>query len=215
MKLGRNKMIKKKKTHSILKKEDWYDYLILLYFGDDNPLSGCINKAYRDFNRTLHGLGKHKNNEILFEEGKSYLKSRIRALKKISDVIDQSKFDRWHHTTCKGLIRTYKKYKYSFFTIGQAQKWINMTLKYIFTMSTKRLSGFEEIYPFCHAPVDNIILEELIEYDAPGISCRWSRLNDYEEYIRLQKWIRNNFDTVPLDTEFKMWKGEQLNLMRY
>jgi len=31
------------------------------YFGNNEPLTNCINRAYRDFNRTLHGYGLHPN----------------------------------------------------------------------------------------------------------------------------------------------------------
>jgi hypothetical protein len=204
----------KTKFQSILSKDDWYAYLILLYFGDGNPLSSCINRAYRDFNRTLHGLGQHKNNELIFEKATAYLKYRLRILKNNANGINQVKFDRWHRNTCTGLINVYKELNYSHFTFGQAQKWINMTLKYIFTMGPKKISGFKKVYPFCHAPIDNIILDTLLEYNAPKISCKWSRLKNYEEYFTIQLWLRNSFETVPLDTEFKMWKGENLKVLK-
>ena len=59
-----------------LKRADWIHYLFQLYFGSEEPLSCCLDRAYRDFNRTLHGIGKHKKNKELYEEGKEYLKKQ-------------------------------------------------------------------------------------------------------------------------------------------
>jgi hypothetical protein len=42
---------------SLLTRSDYEDYLVYLYFDTSTSyLVGCINRAYRDFNRTLRGL---------------------------------------------------------------------------------------------------------------------------------------------------------------
>ena len=192
----------------VLNRTDWTQYLIQLYFGKGEPLSCCLDRAYRDFNRTLHGIGKQKNNEDLYFEGKRYLRGRIVLLKNKANETDQAKFDNWHKNTCHGLCNLYKKNKFALFHIGQAQKWVNMTLKYIFTYGEDKLPGYTKIYNFCHVPIDNIILKKLKEYDSPVISGKWSRINSYESYYKLQQWFREKFELIPLEAEFKLWQGE-------
>jgi hypothetical protein len=92
--------------------------------------------------------------------------------------------------------------------VGQAQKWVNVTLKDVFTFGEARLPGFGHIYQFCHVPLDNIFIQYLAPYHPPKLSARWSRIRDYQEYWGFQRWIRNSFTTGPLDTEFLIWLGK-------
>lgn len=53
--------------HSILTRADYEDYLVYLYFGSaPDLLTRCLNRAYLDFNRTLHGMGIVDSHEALF-----------------------------------------------------------------------------------------------------------------------------------------------------
>ena len=36
------------------------------------------------------------------------------------------------------------------------------------------------------------------------------RLDDYDEYINRQKWIRETFGGGPLEIEFRLWLGEEI-----
>lgn len=192
----------------VLTQADWTQYLIHLYFGKGEPLSCCLDRAYRDFNRTLHGIGNTKNNEELYAAGKRYLRDRIVLLRKKTDDIDQAIFDNWHKNTCHGLCELYEKNQFANFHIGQAQKWVNMTLKYIFTYGEKKLPGYSKNYNFCHVPIDNVILDEIEKYNAPAILGKWSRISSYDEYFKLQRWFRKKFELIPLEAEFKLWQGE-------
>jgi hypothetical protein len=53
-------------AHSTPTRADYENYLVYLYFGSDQDLlKACINRAYRDFNRPLHGFGKFENADEL------------------------------------------------------------------------------------------------------------------------------------------------------
>lgn len=188
------------------------EYLIRLYFGkSDYLLDACINRAYRDFNRTIHGIDRLETKDQLHKEASGYIKNSFSDIQTgCACIAEQEEFDRWHQSTCSDLSRYYNKHGYSSFSVGQAQKWINMTFKYIFTMGENRIQGFDNIYRFCHIPLDNIILQKLRDdHGFLGLSCAWSRLDDYDEYLSCQKWIRQTFAELPLDVEFKLWmKGE-------
>ena len=86
------------------------------------------------------------------------------------------------------------------FTYGQAQKWVNMTLKYLWLldMLPKDLSEAK-----LHVPVDSFILEALKEtqqFNTEGNKITgsyyyngeaWSAISEYKNYKNLQDGIRN------------------------
>lgn len=197
-----NEILEKKKKYSTITEKDQKDFLLFLYFGKNkNYLDNCIDRAYRDFNRTLHGFDNHKYKEIILEKAKAYLKEEIIGIKDNNNIISQEDFDKWHKTICYGLKNIFAEFEY--FYIGQAQKWINMSLKYIFVHDETRLDGFNKIYEYCHIPIDNIILSKL---DYPRVTSTWSRINNYDIYLDFQKYIRTRAeDETPLDFEFRLF----------
>jgi hypothetical protein len=197
---------------STLTRTDYENYLIYLYFGSDQDLlKACINRAYRDFNRTMHGFGKFEKAGQLYDEAVVLLKKSLDSLKLLSSTQSMTAevFDNWHKTTCKEITSLFDEQGFHLF-IGQAQKWVNMTLKYIFTVGEQRIEGFSFAYPFCHVPLDNILLEKLKKYDFPALKCAWSRLDNYEEYLQRQNWLRQKFTLAPMDVEFMLWLGQEI-----
>ena len=196
---------------TIITRTDYENYLIYLYFGEDSDLIGaCMQRAYRDFNRTLHGFGRLKNKKEIYKKAESILRDCLENLKSsISDECSDKAFDNWHQETCNSLISVFAKNGHYLY-VGQAQKWINMTLKYIFTVGEKRITGFTSVYPHCHIPLDNILLEKLATYDFPRLSSAWSRLDSYAEYLEKQKWVRQRFSLIPMDLEFQLWMNQSI-----
>jgi hypothetical protein len=88
----------------------------------------------------------------------------------------QKDFDEWHRGACERLAAIYGERGYKSFFVGHAQKWLNMTFKYIYVMGEQRLPGFGHLYDLCHMPLDNILMDSLRRYDFPGLPCAWSRL---------------------------------------
>ena len=59
---------------SILTRDDYEAYLIRLYFGKrDSYLLDCMQRAYRDFNRTLHGLRALESRQELHTHAQLHL----------------------------------------------------------------------------------------------------------------------------------------------
>lgn len=187
-----------------LAERDCKDFLLFLYFGRNKDyLENCIDRAYRDFNRTIHGFANNKNKDNILKESKAYLKKALIEIKNNNIITSQADFDTWHESTCYNLLKIFDKYEYSNFNIGQAQKWINMSLKYIFLYDETRIDGFNSIYQYCHIPIDNIILNK---FEYKKFNTSWSRINDYNAYIRFQKYIREVVtDEIPLDFEFRLF----------
>ena len=201
---------------SVLSRFDYEDYLIRLYFrATDDYLGVCIDRAYLDISRTLHGLGKLASKEELHRQARSTLWHLFTDLR--NDTVQsggQDAFDGWHRAQVENLCALYAAHGYQRMFVGQAQKWLNMAFKYIFTMGERRLPGYGKVYPFCHAPLDNVVIEHLAVYGLPALPCAWSRLNDYDEYLAYQRWIRRRFTLVPLDVGFLLWLDKEENADR-
>ncbi len=86
-----------------------------------------------------------------------------------------------------------------------------MTFKYIYVLGENRILGYRDLYQLCHVPFDNILIKRLGKYGFPRLSKSWSRLDDYDEYLSHQEWIRRRFSLVPLDVEFILWMGKDVD----
>jgi hypothetical protein len=190
---------------------DQYEYLLRLYFGSDSDrLSSCIARAYRDFNRTLHGFGQVSESKGIHTQGSAVVRSFLTGLVDSgSGCRDQESFDDRHKNACTNLCSTYSRAGFDKFRVGQAQKWLNMALKYVFVFREKRLPGYSPVFNLAHIPLDNIILDSFRKRhsDAPCLGTAWSRISSYEEYMGVQRWVRSTFpNSVPLAVEFALWQ---------
>lgn len=189
---------------------DQFEYLLRLYFGrdpdrlfgrDPDRLSRCIGRAYRDMNRTLHGLAEVPERDRLHDQASAVVRMFLTGLSGAS--LDRATFDRRHRAACTKLCSTYSKNGYAEFRVGQAQKWLNMALKYVFVFGQDRLPGYAGVYELAHIPLDNVILGQLRGYGVPRLTSPWSRLAKYKEYMGIQRWVRWKFPgSAPLAVEF-------------
>ncbi len=186
---------------------DYENFLVRLYFGPEKDYLGlCIERAYLDFGRTIHGIGKIGDGGIRHQAAVNMMRDFFAVLASSKAKPDQQQFDQWHRDACDKLKKLYAEHNYREFYFGQAQKWLNMTLKYIFVMGHDRLPDYEGLYELGHVPLDNIIIEGFKKHNPPPLSGSWSRLDDYEEYLGYQQWIRITFpDSSPLAVEFHLW----------
>ena len=193
-------------------REDYFDFLVRCYFGEGkNLLLLCVQRAYLDLNRTLHGFASHSGAEGLRKQAHQCLATSVIKLKKIES--SKRRFDLWHRKTCSEVRELYRAGGFERFTFGQAQKWVNMTLKYVFSLGDARLPGFQSHYPFAHVPIDNVFVEAALPYGGPSLPVPWSRLDDYAVYMDFQTKYRFIFDgSAPLAAEFRLWiTGETAN----
>lgn len=181
---------------------DQFEYLLRLYFGSDSDrLSCCIGRAYRDLNRTLHGFAKVPKGVGIRARASAVVRAFLTHLGGTS--LDQAEFDRRHQAACTELCSIYSAAGFAAFRVGQAQKWLNMALKYVFAFGQDRLPGYADVFGLAHIPLDNIILDELRGYGVPRLTTPWSRLDKYEEYMGIQHWVRSAFPgSTPLAVEF-------------
>ena len=179
------------------------DYMYFVYFGDSSdPYKAAVRRAYLDFNRTLHAFGENKQRQQTYAQAEQQLIAQIQSV--LSGLVDgQAQYDQWHRECCDRLIATFAEVGQHKLYYGQAQKWINMALKYLFVLDRDLTS---RNYQYFHIPIDNIVLEKLTAMDHPPVlTAAWSRIDSYEEYFAFQTWYRTAFAGIPMDNEFVLW----------
>lgn len=205
-------------------------FLLYGYFGfdigelkDDNSIKEkCAHRAYLDLNRTLsYNDGDGKRKEFTEEVEKEI----IGAINKYDVKTD---FDDWHNRVCKDIMDKAKSKKLlnKDLNYGQAQKWLNMTLKYLWMLGILNKNIDENKL---HVPIDNFIFQAI--YEGVAIKCTnnlkdnikkikenenyrfvgngknecpWSKLSD-ADYKLIQDELRNSVDIPPIEWESKAW----------
>ena len=163
-----------------IKDEELLKFLKFSYFGTlTNLKEATANRAYRDMCRTIRFDG-------LCEDSRLNLKIEVNSelITKIENLAEN--FDTWHKEVCNLIVEKYKDHGIKL-TYGQAQKWVNMTIKYLYILNEHT---FDNVFDFLHIPVDNYIFKaakEKLGIDNP--KKPWSKL-DETEYFEYQKAIR-------------------------
>lgn len=208
------------------------EFLKYTYFnitkGDsmNDILIKCAEKAYLDLCRTIKFNTDNKDTK------KSAKLKICEMLVHECDILEnavkdsdekQNAFDREHKRICEEIINTYSEI--SEFTYGQAQKWLNMMLKYV--LMTAEDSALKN---YLHIPVDSYIMQAVGSDDTKLKHCLklecvpkkdgtvgkysesaskpWSKWN-YEEYIDFQNCIRKAISesdySSPIEWENAAW----------
>lgn len=216
------------KAKNKIDEKDILEFFKYSYFGNlKDPIEAASNRAYRDMCRTLDFKNITENDKTNFKkEVKAILKNIMKNEDKnqnINNIKNQDEFDTWHQGICDKIIKKSKKIEKIKetdegkeekiqFTYGQAQKWVNMTIKYLYMLNDHT---FDNVFDFLHVPVDNYIFKAVkdeLKIKKPTKKS-WSRWDNYEEYLKYQNDIRKNLkkekkEISPLRWEFENWLNE-------
>ena len=199
--------------------------LIAFYFGPTVATSrpettevviAASHRAYRDLNRTLTGFGSYRDRESLRNEVHASISEFIST---VGAVKTQEEFDKHHQDQCEKICKLFERVEISNHTFnfhpGQAQKWLNMTLKYLAVLDHPQV---QRVYEYLHVPIDKFVyeaaLKEGIKRPLPNPksstrSTAWSRLT-YKQYWDYQQELRKlvgptKEHATPLDWEAAVW----------
>ena len=138
----------------------------------------CAHKAYGDLSRTIGyclstneiekkkkdpEVQKYNNQKNMFKnEVCEYIGGQISVLLENVRGKGCTEFDTWHSEICNEIIKKAKDKEglVKDFNYGQAQKWVNMTIKYMdVTGLWDDCEAYKHLRTICHIPVDSYILE--------------------------------------------------------
>ena len=155
-------------------------FLIECYFGDiSDPILATINRAYLDMQ--AHTVSGDKEN-VIFPKRKAvteYLYNRLQSINK------NDNYNNWHKETANHI----KTFIYRKMSYGQIQKWINMSVKYLYTLKQLGVDGISDSFDVdqrskFHAPIDSYVLNELKVKEEV-----WSSISNYDSYDKYRKMI--------------------------
>lgn len=167
-------------------------------------------------------------------KAKEYVKKEVNDYLNGSPFSSEFDYDKWHEEICSTLADPTKHFKNysahrksskdkfknkSGFTIGNAQKFLNMLMKDLYaclSVDSKFLPLYEDYFKFCHMPLDSYILRFVddIRYregiKAPTRTYTWGNIASCLDYMNEQNDIRNyvkkyNPSVTVLQTEFVIW----------
>jgi len=153
-------------------------FIIQCYFGDiEDPYLAAIDRAYIDMQTHTVSAGKEQIFEMRYKESE-YLYERLK------DIQKEDSYDVWHEKTAHGMKRISPPVELSY---GQIQKWINMSVKYLYSFKSLGLQTVDDYFVIhkseFHAPLDSYVLDHL------KVSDKWSQIPSYERYKEIEKLI--------------------------
>lgn len=220
----------------------------------DITLKACVIRAYLDMCRSIRNYKfKAKNLQYIKKNDKQkaeketfiakiddFIKDVVAIFKsKLNYIVKHPEgFNKYHEKICDSIIETAETFSYKkilfeenkgSITYGQAQKWVNMTFKYLLILDVYNIKA---IYKNLHIPIDNNILKELYEgdpnreyngfliriadrqnqeYYIKNIknkkSYKWSTIQSYTDYNNFREGIEAciDEDKFPIEWEADVW----------
>lgn len=208
----------------------------------EEAMKYCVGLAYGDLRRTL----MFKKVEIEDEKNKIENKKADFRNKMYRLIIDwirkeifslndpKSQFNDKHRAICEKIkTEATNSALFDQFYLGQAQKWLNMTLKNILLLNLCPDKMTDDLITSLHVPVDSIVIREAwelkdVEFPQIGLTrpkhktgkdqgkpryesveC-WSRWDDYNDYLKFQKTLKTAADRLnksPIEWEFYAWSA--------
>lgn len=150
---------------------DATNFLLYSYFGmdpeklkekkDEEVINNCAKKAYLDLCRTLRFNDKDETKHQTFRDDICKLiEEKIYGL--LQNMSNKKfDFDKEYYDILDYIQREGEKKKdvlKKTFTYGQAQKWLNMTMKYMWLLGLWE-NKFNNVLSALHVPVDSYIIE--------------------------------------------------------
>lgn len=212
------------------RKENAIAFMMFTYFGITSAdisayvEEAVVDRAYRDAASHVLSL---KNKEKQSEAKDDAKKTIIDSIEELQEC--KLNYNTWHEELCNKLVNMYSNYEYNKgyeFTYGIAQKWVNMTIKYFYIVYFLcKACGYDNMdfqlkygqminkyIPDFHVPIDGYIIKVAKnDFGIGGGFDRWSKIDNYNDYIEFQRNIKkqdrfcNNSNYSPIDWESTAW----------
>ncbi|MCI9448922.1 MAG: hypothetical protein HFE30_01550 [Clostridiales bacterium] len=165
----------------------------------DDIYERSSNRAYLDLCRTLRLNGVDMTAHRIAVT--NMLREQIISL--LASSVDQVSYDTWHKDTCGEIVEYFSSLDIGF-TYGHAQKWVNMTMKYLYILDE---ANFSDVFDFLHIPIDSLIIDlATSELSVSKPKFAWSKIPDYDTYFSYQTKLRDSIkDISPMRWEMKAW----------
>ena len=192
----------------MIKKNDILSFYRALVFADTtDTITAASKKAYRDFCRTIE-FKQRGDHSVSVESAISVLRL---GLKQVDCIQSQDSYDLWHKDICGDIAKAFKD---ASLNLGQTQKWVNMTMKYLLALDEQSIV---RLTPMLHVPIDSVVLANS-GYSKINELSTWSQITDWEDYINFQVYLREKVrkqNVSPMEWEFGIWNNSHLQNTRH
>ena len=172
-------------------------------------IEGDSKRAKKNRDNIKSAIENHIKSSFVNED--NYSLTNLLAIK------DPEDFNKWHSDVCKRIVdincvikgleavdktkseveiskllgHMDKKESRNVFTYGQAQKLVNMMLKYLYIYyQCEGWDDLEKLRSFFHVPIDSYVLKAAFDRNDKYNEKAWSKFDDYEkDYMSCQKEI--------------------------
>ena len=193
---------------------------------NDEVYTAAVKLGYLDMCRTCHGIGA-KVSDAQREESFKNLGGKIKSLLRDNSIDSQEAFDAKHKELCHYYMKLLSDNQYVI-KYGQAQKVVNMALKYLFCCED---ASSNPVFQYCHMPLDGLIMnwckdwcKKEYKISVNSDKDAWSKLSK-EKYTDITKAIfcklKSSSDVkysiggektilpkIPLEAELVIWREE-------
>ena len=189
-----------------------WDTMVYLYFGNTaNPYKAASRRAYLDLCRTIKFAPSSNEEERVQArtDVDDMIENKVKAIAN-AGITNQDGYDEWHKAICEELVDRYAKVCGDQFYTCQAQKWVNMTIKYLYLIDSDLVRLIKD---FAHVPLDNYVFAAAryrLGLFSDGL-IPWSKIKDYSVYLNYQKELKKAVEplnTSPLQWELSYWLAE-------
>lgn len=196
------------------------DFLLFSYFGitsdsgKEEMIYACIKRAYLDTCRTIT-FPARKDFKKDDAKGQYFYEHTGKIIyNRVNDLSTGTDYDLWHKKTCESVMTAGKDPMVQSFygdaillSCGHAQKWVNMTMKYLYLLEQLIGKGYVSCdWSKLHVPVDRYIIEATGKETASILgTSTWSSIDDWDNYTKYQEAIRELAETPPIDWEGPAW----------
>ncbi len=163
---------------------DKYDNLGDVYFNAGMEAYRAAMKRAIKF----HGLNQRTRNQLRIESCE-YLANRFTMLFGQTNL-DFASFSDWAKETTKHIRGIYRDAGVNDYTIGNAQKIVNVAIKFV--MSSNIVDYKSDVFKYCHLPVDSRI-QEIIKktFRIKPLRTCWSKNDNWRDFVDYQIRVRN------------------------
>ncbi len=186
------------------------NFLLYSYFSitlvneDDQLVDAAINRAYRDASSRVLTITSDADKFKLKRDAIKVFKDPKMRKRRASP---EAAYDAWFYNVCNALKEVYNGQKFCF---GHAQKWVNMTMKYLYVLKSvfakygeERLSMLPDgLEMFLHVPADGYMIEA-VGYGSAGAWSTWDEEKTYKGFKEKADKMRQG--KPPLDWEGPTW----------
>ena len=158
----------------------------------------CSDKAYSDLQRRMpYRYSTEKIKALEIDEQKDFSNLKTEFQNEIygiilDNMVDETGMIDSEHMEPRKLIEKILKIKNKYislfrdgeeFTVGLAQKWVNMTLKYLWILGVLD----DEYEDKLETPIDSYIIKVIVDELKINMKhIKWSSWDDFDEYSRIQ-----------------------------